>query len=137
MTMLTRDNEIRSLLGRIQRIAVVGLSSKTSRPSHGVARALQGYGYQIVPVNPNEDVVLGENAYPNLRRVPGAIDLVDVFRSPEHLPEVVDMCIDRRVRALWLQEGVVHETAARKAADAGIDVVMDRCIYKEYERLLG
>lgn len=136
MTMLTQDNDIRALLGRTRRIAIVGLSSKADRPSHGVARSMQGYGYQIVPVNPNEDEVLGENAYADLSRIPGAIDLVDVFRKSEYVPEIVQACIARRVRALWLQEGVVHEAAARRASNAGIHVVMDRCIYKEYVRLL-
>lgn len=134
--MLTQDNEIRALLGRTQRIAVIGLSSRRDRPSHGVARSMQGYGYAIVPVNPNEEAVVGENAYSHLSRVPGAIDLVDVFRKAEYVPEIVDTCIARRVGALWLQEGVIHEDAARKAADAGVNVVMDRCIYKEYRRLL-
>src|SRR5699024_4328033 len=134
---LTDDNEIRALLGRVRRVAIIGLSSKTDRPSHGVASALQGYGFEVVPVNPNENAVLGENAYEHLGRVPGAIDLVDVFRRPEYVPEIVDACIAKRVGALWLQEGVVHEAAARRAEAAGIDVVMDRCIYKEYQRLLG
>lgn len=134
---LTDDNEIRALLGRVRRIAMIGLSSKPDRPSHGVASALQGYGFEVVPVNPNENAVLGENAYENLGRVSGAVDLVDVFRRSEYVPEIVDACIAKRVGALWLQEGVVHEAAAIRAVEAGIDVVMDRCIYKEYRRLLA
>jgi predicted CoA-binding protein len=135
--MLTDDSRIRDILAQTRRIAVIGLSSKTSRPSNGVAEALQKEGYDIVPVNPNEDKVLGENAFPDLAHVPGLVDVVDVFRSPEHVPEIVDACIKRGVRTLWLQEGVVHPEAARKAADAGIDVIMDRCMLKEYQRLLG
>ncbi len=137
MTMLTQDNSIRELLARSRCVAVVGLSSNTDRPSHGVARSLQEFGYQVVPVNPNEDAVLGENAFPDLSHIPGPVDLVDVFRAPEYVPEIVDTCIENKIRALWLQEGVINEAAARKAADAGIEVVMDRCIYKEYKRLLG
>lgn len=133
---LTNDNEIMALLGRTQRIAIVGLSSKPDRPSHIVAKALQGYGYQIVPVNPNENEVLGENAYESIDRL-HPVDLVDVFRRPEYVPHIVDACIANRIGALWLQEGVIHEAAAQRASDAGIDVVMDRCMYKECRRLLG
>lgn len=130
------DDEIRELLRKTRRIAVVGLSSRRDRPSFGVARALQGFGYEIVPVNPNETEVLGEAAYPDLASVPGDIDLVDVFRAPEHVPEVVDASIARGAPALWLQEGVVHEAAAEHARAAGIAVVMDRCMFKEHRRLM-
>jgi len=133
---LTEDSQIRALLGRVRRIAVIGLSSKPERPSYEVSKALQGFGYKIVPVNPNENAVLGENAYENLARVPGAVDLVTVFRRPEYVPEIVDACRAKPVAALWLQEGVVNESAAQRAAAAGIDVVMDRCMFKEYRRLL-
>lgn len=133
---ITEDNEIMDLLGRTRRVAMVGLSSKPERPSYAVAKALQGYGYQIVPVNPYEDNVLGENAAESLDRI-RPVDLVDVFRRPEYVPQIVDACIRHRVGALWLQEGVIHEAAAQRASDAGIDVVMDRCMYKEYQRLLG
>lgn len=134
---MTQDNDIRALLGRVLRIAVIGLSSKRERPSHGVASALQGYDYQVVPINPNEKTVLGENAYGDLSRVADPVDMVQVFRRPEYVPAIVDACITQRVGALWLQEGVVHEAAARRAAEAGIDVVMDRCMLKEYRRLMG
>ncbi|MES1945009.1 CoA-binding protein [Salinisphaera sp. PC39] len=130
------DDDIKRLLERTKRIAVIGLSSDPGRPSHGVARSLQGFGYEIVPVNPRETEVLGEKSYPDLASVPGDIDLVDVFRAPEHVPGIVDACIERGVPALWLQEGVVHEDAAQRARDAGIEVVMDRCVYKEYRRLM-
>lgn len=137
MPMIDNDSDIREILARARTVAVIGLSSKTERPSFGVARAMQDNGYRIIPVNPNEDEVLGENAFPDLRHVTGMVDMVDVFRDPEHVPEIVDSCIERRVHTLWLQEGVVHHEAARKAADAGIAVVMDRCMLKEYQRLLG
>lgn len=126
---------IRDLLGRVKTIALVGLSPKSHRPSHRVAKALQDFGYRIVPVNPNVDEVLGEQAYSNLAEVPEAIDLVDVFRAPQHVAGIVDSCIDLELPALWLQEGVVDAAAALRAREAGMMVVMDRCIYKEYARL--
>ena len=128
--------EIRALLQRVRRIAVVGLSPDPARPSHGVARALQRFGYRIVPVRPAVDEVLGEKAWPNLHSVPGPVDLVDVFRAPEHVAAIVDDCIAIHAPALWLQEGVVNEPAAERARQAGIMVVMDRCIYKDYRALL-
>lgn len=133
---ISQDNEIMGLLGRTRRVAVVGLSSKPERPSYTVAKALQGYGFEIVPVNPNEYAVLGANAAESLDRM-RPVDMVDVFRRPEYVPEIVDACIRLRIGALWLQEGVIHEAAAQRASNAGIDVVMDRCMYKEYKRLLG
>lgn len=133
---LTEDNPIRAILGRTRRIAIIGLSSKPDRPSHIVAKGLQEYGFEIVPVNPNEDEVLGANAYESLDRV-RPVDMVVVFRRPEYVPAIVDACIAKPVSALWLQEGVIHEAAARRAEEAGIDVAMDRCIYKEYLRLLA
>lgn len=130
------DDEIRALLRRVHRIAVVGLSSDPNRPSHGVGRALKRFGYEVLPVNPTESEVLGEISYPDLDSVPGIVDLVDVFRAPEHVPDIVDACIRRGVPALWLQEGVVNEPAAERARDAGLTVVMNRCIYKEHRRLM-
>lgn len=134
--MKTMDNDgMRELLRRTRRIAVVGLSSRSGRPSHGVGAYLQRAGYDVVPVNPRETEVLGQTSYPDLAAVPGEIDLVDVFRAPEHVPEIVDACIERGVPAVWLQEGVIHEAAAERARQAGLDVVMDRCILKEHRRL--
>jgi hypothetical protein len=127
--------EIRALLGRVKRIAVLGLSPKPDRPSYFVARAMQGFGYQIVPVRPATTEVLGEKAYAALRDVPGPVDLVDVFRAAEHLDAIVDECIALKVPALWIQEGIVNEAAAGRARAAGITVVMDRCIYKDYVAL--
>jgi uncharacterized protein len=129
-------DEIRALLREIRTIAVVGLSGNPDRPSYRVARAMQGFGYRIVPVRPGQHEVLGEKAWPRLADVPGVPDLVDVFRAPEYAPGIVDECIAKGVRNLWLQEGVVNEAAAEKARAAGIAVVMDRCIWKEYVALL-
>lgn len=126
------SEEIRDLLEQIKTIAVVGLSNKSHRPSYRVAKALQDFGYRIIPVNPTIDEVLGEKAYSGLSEVPDAIDLVDVFRAPQYVAAIVENCIDLKLPALWLQEGVVDEEAALRAQEAGMKVVMDRCIYKEY-----
>lgn len=129
--------EIKRLLETARRIAVVGLSPNSTRPSHGVARALQGFSYKIIPVRPATAEVLGEKAYPDLRSLPGPVDLVDVFRAPQYVDAIVDDCIAIRAPALWLQEGVVDEAAAERARQAGMFVVMDRCIYKEYLALMN
>jgi predicted CoA-binding protein len=131
------DEEIRALLERVRRIAVVGLSPKTDRPSYKVAAAMQRFGYRIIPVRPMENKILGEQAYPDLASVPDQIDLVDVFRAPEQVGEVVDACIALKLPAIWLQEAVVNEPAAQRALVAGLTVVMDRCVYREYVRLFG
>lgn len=128
---------IRALLERVRRIAVVGLSPKANRPSHQVAAAMQGFGYQIVPVRPAIERVLGETAYPDLRAVPGTIDLVDVFRAPAHVDELVELCIECGIPALWLQDGVVNTVAAERAVAAGMFVIMDRCIYRDYVGFFG
>lgn len=125
-------DEIRQLLQSIKTIAVVGLSPTPSRPSHGVARAMQGFGYRIIPVRPAVEEVLGEKAWPDLHTLPALPDLVNVFRAPEHVGPIVEACIELGVRAIWLQDGVVHEAAARRAQEAGMTVVMDRCIYRDY-----
>jgi len=130
-------NEIKALFTRVKHIAVVGLSPKPNRPSYTVARAMQGFGYHIVPVRPAVQEVLGEQAYPSLSDVPGAIDLVDAFRAAEHLDALVDECIRLRLPALWIQEGIVNEAAAERARAAGMFVVMDRCIYKDYVSLMA
>lgn len=125
--------EIEAFLKRVRTIAVLGLSDTPGRPSHNVARALQKYGYRIVPVNPAAPEILGEKSWPFLEAAvkgAGPIDLVDVFRRPEHVAAIVDEAIRLKVPALWLQEGVVDEAAAHRARDAGIFTVMDRCIFK-------
>ncbi len=129
-------SEIRALLRRVKTIAVVGLSPSPIRPSHGVARALQGFGYRIIPVNPTVVEVLGEKACPSLRDLPEPVDLVDVFRESSHVAGIVDDCIALKLPALWLQEGVIDEAAALWARAAGLTVVMDRCLYRDYIRLM-
>jgi predicted CoA-binding protein len=128
-------DEIRALLDRIQTIAVVGLSPRPDRPSHEVAAALQRFGYRVVPVRPATDQILGEKAYASLAEVPMPLDLVDVFRAPEHVDPIVDASIELGVPAIWLQEGVINESAAERARAAGLFVVMNRCIFKEYSAL--
>lgn len=128
---------IRMLLERVQSIAVVGLSPRPTRPSHGVAAGMQRLGYRIIPVRPAADSLLGERAYADLYRVPDRIDLVNVFRAPQHVGPIVDACIALGLRALWLQDGVINETEAARAHAAGIEVIMDRCVYRDYLRLLG
>ncbi len=129
--------EIRELLTRAKTIAVVGLSPNPARPSHRIARRLQEWGYRVIPVRPALDRVLGEKAYPRLADVPERIDLVDVFRAAQHLEPIVRDCIERKVPALWLQSGIVHEAAAARASAAGIRVVMDRCIAVDYRHLVA
>ena len=120
-----------------RRVAVVGLSANTLRASHFVAYYLQRNGYDVVPVNPREEEVLGATSYPDLAAIPGGVDVVDVFRDPSAVPAIVEQAIDIGARCLWLQFGVIHEAAAAHAADAGLDVVMDRCIKIEHARHIG
>jgi predicted CoA-binding protein len=124
------------LLRTSRTIAVVGLSSKRWRPSYGVSEYMQRAGYRIIPVNPGETEVLGEKSYAGLEEVPEKVDIVDVFRRSEFVPEIVEQAIRIGARAVWLQEGVVHEEAAAKARAAGLMVVMDRCILKEHRKLV-
>jgi hypothetical protein len=130
--MAIAHDEIGNLLAKAKTIAVVGLSSNPMRASFGVSEYMQRKGYRIIPVNPNERSVLGEKAYGNLADVPEQIDIVDVFRRSEFVSALADDVIRLKIPALWLQEGVVHEPSAKKARDAGIVVVMDRCILKEH-----
>ncbi len=123
---------IQALLARVKTIAIVGLSPKPERPSFGVARALQRFGYRVVPVRPATTSVLGETCYANLRDIPFPVDLVNVFRAPEFVPAVVDEAMAIGAPAIWLQDGVVHDEAALRAQSAGLTVVMDRCIYRDY-----
>jgi len=130
-------DEIQQLLKKTKTIAVVGLSPKPTRPSHGVSAAMQGFGYRIIPVRPAVEEVLGEPAYADLYALPKRPDLVDVFRAPEHVGPIVDACIELGIKAIWLQDGVINEAAAEKAKAAGIIVVMDRCIYRDYMQLMA
>lgn len=127
---------IKALLENAKSIAVVGISPRPERPSHRIASRLVGWGYQVIPVRPAISEVLGLKAYARLSDVPGPIDLVDVFRNPEDAGPIVDECIALGVPAVWLQEGVVNEAAAQRALDAGMTVVMDRCISTEYRKLM-
>lgn len=122
------------ILDECKTIAVVGLSSNPLRPSYGVSQYMQRRGYRIIPVNPNEQEVLGEKSYAKLADVPGQIDLVDIFRRSEEAGAVVDEAITIGAKAVWLQEGVIDPAAARRAEVAGLLVVMDRCILKDHAR---
>jgi len=130
----TADDEISKLLKDARTIAVVGLSNSPLRPSHGVSAYMQSQGYRIIPVNPGIKGALGEKAVAKLSDINEKIDIVDVFRRSEFVPEIVDEVIRLKLPALWLQEGVIHEEAAAKARKAGIFVVMDRCILKEHRK---
>ena len=124
--------QIRQLLLDVHNIAVVGLSPNEARPSFRVARELQRFGYRILPVRPLIAEVLGEKAYPDLESLPVLPDIVDVFRAPQHVPAIVESCIKLGIKNLWLQEGVIHEAAAQRAKEAGMTVVMNRCMWREY-----
>ena len=125
---------IRRILDECRTIAVVGLSSNSSRPSHGVSNYMRTRGYKVIAVNPNETEVFGEKAYPDLFAVPEKIDLVDVFRRSDEAGKAVDQAIAIGAKAVWLQEGVIDGDAAQRALDAGLLVVMDRCWLKEHMR---
>jgi len=127
---------VSDLLRSARTIAVVGLSHKRYRPSYGVAEYMQSAGYRIIPVNPFETEVLGEKAYASLDQISEHVDIVDIFRRPEFVPEIVETAIRIGARAIWMQEGVAHEEAAARARAAGLVVVMDRCILKEHRRAL-
>lgn len=124
------------LLRNSRTIAVVGLSGNRRRPSYGVSEYMQSVGYRIIPVNPLETEVLGEKAYASLDDVPGPVDIVDIFRRPEFVPDIVDAAIRIGAKCVWMQEGVMHEEAAAKARAAGLEVVMNRCILKEHRKML-
>ena len=126
---------ISEILHSARTIAVVGLSNKRFRPSYGVSEYLKRVGYRIIPVNPLEDEILGEKSYPDLDSVPVPVDVVDIFRRSEFVPEIVEAAIRNGAKAIWMQEGVIHEQAARRAEAAGLTVVMDHCILKEHRRL--
>ena len=131
------SDPIHELLSRVKTIAVVGLSDRPLRPSHGVSAYMQAQGYRIIPVNPLIEESLGERAYPSLRDVPEKIDLVNVFRRPEYVDEIVEQAIQLKIPAIWLQEDVINEPAAARARQAGMFVVMDRCILKEHRARFG
>jgi uncharacterized protein len=132
-TQISKD-AITQILATSKTIAVVGLSANRMRPSYGVAEYLKSAGYRIIPVNPNQEDVLGEKSYARLEDVPGRVDIVDIFRRPEFVPEIVDSAIRIGARGVWMQEGVVHAEAAEKARSAGLFVIMDSCILKEHAK---
>jgi predicted CoA-binding protein len=135
---MTSSDPIADLLQRAKTIAVVGLSCDPMRASHGVTAYMQSHGYRIIPVNPQIETCLGEKAYPSLLDIPHTekIDIVNIFRRPEFVEEIVDQAIQLKVPAIWMQEEVIHEKAAAKARQAGIFVVMDRCILKDHRARL-
>jgi predicted CoA-binding protein len=131
------EADIKSILEESKTVAVVGLSPRQERDSHRVAKYLQGRGYRIIPVNPNAEEVLGERSHPDLASVPEPIDIVDVFRRSEAVPEIVEEAIKVGARTVWMQQGVIHEEAAARAREAGLQVVMDRCMMVEHRRYFG
>jgi uncharacterized protein len=137
MSSSPQPDAIADLLKRSKTIAVVGLSNSPMRPSHGVSAYMQTSGYHIIPVNPNIKGALGEKAYASLLDVREKIDIVNIFRRPEFVEEIVDQAIQLKVPAIWMQEEVINEQAAEKARRAGIFVIMDRCILKEHKARFG
>jgi predicted CoA-binding protein len=141
MPFLSDESAIRDLLTRVRRIAVVGLSPKPHRDSHRIALYMQQRGYEIVPVYPRGEEILGARVYPRVQDIPGGVDLVDVFRRPDAVPEVVDDVLAAVAApgapALWFQLGCIHEEASQRAADAGLPVVLDQCLMVEHAALLG
>ena len=129
--------DIKSILEESKTVAVVGLSPREERDSHRVAKYLQSQGYRIIPVNPNADEILGERSYPDLASIPEPIDVVDVFRGSEAVPEIVEVAIQVGAKTVWMQMGVIHEEAAARAREAGLQVVMDRCMMVEHRRHFG
>ncbi|HLJ48570.1 MAG TPA: CoA-binding protein [Bryobacteraceae bacterium] len=125
------------ILERHKRIAMVGLSSNPFRPSHFAAIYLLAEGYDVVPVNPRESQILGRPCYPSLSAIPGPVDVVDIFREPAAVPAIVDEAIAVGAKVIWMQLGVIHEEAAERARDAGLEVVMDRCMKIEHARFFG
>lgn len=133
---LPNDEELVALFERVKSIAVIGLSPKADRPSNRVAKHMQEFGFDIIPVRPAVKEVLGVKAYASLLEIPFSVDLVNVFRAPKFIAELTDQCIDKKVSALWLQEGVVDIDSANRACKENIFTVMDKCIYKGYVRLM-
>ncbi len=133
---LPSDEDIIEIFNATKIIAVIGLSPKPHRPSHRVSKHMQEFGFDIIPVRPAVTEVLGKKAYPSLQDIPFNIDLVDVFRASKYVAEIIDQCINKNVNTIWLQEGVVDADSALKAQRENIFTVMNKCIYKEYARLM-
>ena len=135
---MKEEEEIKKILANFKTVAVVGISLREDRPSHAVASYLKSKGYQIIPVRPDGEEILGEKVYHSLVEIPKEIEVevVDIFRKSEDVPPIVDEAIRRGAKVVWMQEGVIHKEAAEKAEKAGLKVVMDRCMKKEHQRLL-
>ncbi len=134
--MLTTDQELKDLLTRSKTIAVIGASPKPWRDSGSIAEMLNRKGYKVYPVNPKYQEILGMKCYPNLKSIPEKIDIVDIFRNPDNVEPVIDEAIAVGAKSVWMQLGVINQTAAKKAEEAGLDVVMDRCISVEHRALV-
>ena len=134
---MTDINTLRRILLNYKRVAVVGLSADGSRPSYFAAKYLLDHGFEIIPVNPKYEEILGQKCYPDLQSIPGPVDIVDLFQKVERVPVFVDQAIAIKAKLVWMQLGIVHEEAAQKARDAGLEVVMDKCMKIEYARLFG
>ncbi len=129
------DEQLRDILDKYRTVVSVGLSSKPDRPSFGVCSYLQAHGYKIIPVNPNETEVLNERSYPDLDSVPGPIGLVQIFRRPEAVPEIVEAAIRKGAEVVWMQDGAGNPAAAKRAEEAGLTAVVDDCMMREHRRL--
>ncbi|PWG64277.1 CoA-binding protein [Sediminicurvatus halobius] len=134
---MTDVETLRRILKENHTVAVVGLSAKWYRPSYFAAKYLLDHGYRVIPVNPGEEEILGQRCYPSLEAVPERVDVVDIFRRPADVPPIVESAIAIEARVVWMQIGVIHEAAAARAREAGLQVVMDRCMKIEYARLFG
>lgn len=134
---MTDIKDLRRILDDYKRVAIVGLSADWSRPSNFAAKYLLDHGFEVIPVNPKYDEILGQKCYADLEDIPVAVDIVDLFQRVEHVPPFVDQAIKIGAKVVWMQLGIVHEEAAQKARLAGLEVVMDRCMKIEYARLFG
>jgi predicted CoA-binding protein len=134
---MTDIKDLRRILNDYKRVAVVGLSADWSRPSNFAAKYLLDHGFEVIPVNPKYDEILGQKCYADLSDIPGPVDVVDLFQRVDRIPPFVDQAIEIGAKVVWMQLGIIHEEAAQKARDAGLEVVMDRCMKIEYARLFG
>lgn len=130
------SEEIRRILSTYKTVAVIGISPKEHRPSHWIAQYLKEQGYRVIGVNPGHEQILGEKVYPSLSEVPEPVDIVDIFRRPEAVDEIVEEAIAKKAKVIWMQEGIVNNQAAQRARAAGLTVVMNKCIYKEHQTLI-
>ncbi len=134
---MTDIKDLRRILNDYKRVAIVGLSADWSRPSNFAAKYLIDHGFEVIPVNPKYDEILGQKCYPDLESIPTPVDVVDLFQRVDRIPPFVDQAIEIGAKVVWMQLGIIHEEAAQKARDAGLEVVMDRCMKIEYARLFG